>query len=208
MILPSNPMLLHSKTVHLGLFLFCSFSIRGNSEGLDQTIGMINSGFKTFRISRHITSKDSIEAFKYEFPLQGLESDAKQNLTGITFFLKESGEIVSIQPIVAKHLLPDQKVVNDAINSNQEASEFFTNHQLENLSDIQVYGLLSKWAAAVLSRKEGSIPDLNLTKTQSEKIFKSLSGRLQLPLLDDKKTQENVERIERFAKEVLQLEIY
>jgi hypothetical protein len=201
-------MLLHSKPVYLGLFLFCSFSMRGHSEGLEKTIGMLNSEFKNFRISRHITSKESIEAFKYEFPLQGLESDSKQNLTGVIFYLKKSGEIVLIQPSVVKYLLPDQKAVNDAVNSNQKASEFFTNHQIENLSDIQVYGLLSKWASAVLSRKDEAIPDLDLTKAQNEKILNALNRRIKLPLLNDEKTQGNVVKIERFAKEVLQLELY
>lgn len=174
---------------------------------LENTFRKLNFEFKTFRISRAKTKLDGVELFKYEFPLQGLETDSKQNLTGVSFYIDDEGHIVLVRPICVKRTLPDQSVMNEEINSGNKASEIFSKFDFENLGEIQIFGFLHKWSVSVLSRKDGVTPNLNLNDEQKSRINGLFNGQLRLPDLELDNDKENVQKIEKFAKKVLQFDI-
>ena len=198
----------HTKVI-LAIVLLTSQA--GTSEGTDKfgkTIEMLNKGFKTFVISRENTNKKEITALVYMFPPQGLESDSKQNLIGVTFFIAENGDIVSIKPDVAKHILPDQKEVSIAINSGVSFSEFLAKNGLEDLRGIQAYGLLTKWAVAVLARNDGVRLKFNMDDKLRDNINKLFKGEINIPLVPACGARTDDMEIERFAKDVIRYSPY
>ena len=198
----------HSKVI-LAIALLTSQV--ANSEGADKfgkTIEMLNKGFKSFVISRENTNRKGVTALVYEFPPQGLESDSKQNLIGVTFFIAENGDIVSIKPEMKKLILPDQKAVTIAVNSGESFSKFLAKNGLEDLQELQAYGLLSKWAVAVLARNDGVRVKFDIDEKLRDKINKLFKGEINIPLVPASGARADDGDIERFAKDVIRYSPY
>ena len=198
----------HIKAIVLSVFLGTIFHASADSEAFGITVGMLNKGFRTFIISRDAANNNKISILKYKFPPQGLESDSKQNMLGVAFFVEEDGKIVSIQPMVVQRPLPDQKAVNLSIDSGEKASDFFLRSGLEKLNEIQTYGLLSKWAVAVLSRKNEVRINLDLKNEQKIKILRLFNDKVKIPDLSAINEVAADKSVEIFAKDIIRYSPY
>lgn len=188
--------------------LFFSSVLHGQSESQEKTIGILNKSFRTFLVSREHANIDGIDQFNYEFPLQGLETDSKQHLKGIAFYLDKKGKIVLARPISSPALLPDQKTLNSAINSGESASKIFSVYKIEDLNEIQTYGLLSKWAIAVLARDRSIKVSMNLSVSQKNKINKLFDGNLKITETESISELEIIAMAEDYAKKIIQYSPY
>jgi hypothetical protein len=186
------------------LYLISCIVVSAESDEFKKTIGMLNSQFKGYVISRKATKDITVTMLEYRNELFDLESYSKQSMLGVRFLIKNDGQIISISPIEFKSQLPSQESVNSEVNRSLRASDFFSRNSLTQKDDVQAYGLLSRWAIATLARQKGVVPNLDLLDEQKVVISKLFNGSVVAPQISvDDKTL-NSERIENFAREIIQ----
>jgi hypothetical protein len=186
------------------LYLISCIVVSAESDEFKKTIGMLNSQFKGYVISRKATKDITVTMLEYRNELFDLESYSKQSMLGVRFLIKNDGQIISISPIEFKSQLPSQESVNSEVNRSVRASDFFSRNSLTQKDDVQAYGLLSRWAIATLARQKGVVPNLDLLDEQKVVISKLFNGSVVAPQISvDDKTL-NSERIENFAREIIQ----
>ena len=186
------------------LYLISCIVVSAESDEFKKTVGMLNSQFKGYVISRKATKDITVTMLEYRNELFDLESYSKQSMLGIRFLIKNDGQIISISPIEFKSQLPSQESVNSEVNRSVRASDFFSRNSLTQKDDVQAYGLLSRWAIATLARQKGVVPNLDLLDEQKVVISKLFNGSVVAPQISvDDKTL-NSERIENFAREIIQ----
>ena len=186
------------------LYLISCIVVSAESDEFKKTVGMLNSQFKGYVISRKATKDITVTMLEYRNELFDLESYSKQSMLGVRFLIKNDGQIISISPIEFKSQLPSQESVNSEVNRSVRASDFFSRNSLTQKDDVQAYGLLSRWAIATLARQKGVVPNLDLLDEQKVVISKLFNGSVVAPQISvDDKTL-NSERIENFAREIIQ----
>jgi hypothetical protein len=184
-------------------YLLSSFGLSKDSPEFEKTIGMINKQFKGYSISRKATKDPCISMLMYESGPFDLDSISKANLLGVIFLIKDSGEILSIIPATYKSSLPSQKIVNFEVDSSVKTSEFFEKHDLDELNELQSYGLLSRWAIAILARDEEKSITFQLSEDQRVKINRLFKGLIEIPKNEVAPGKEKDEKIEKFAKDII-----
>jgi hypothetical protein len=186
------------------LYLISCIIVSAESDEFKKTIGMLNGQFKGYVISRKATKDITVTMLEYRNEPFDLESYSKQSMLGVRFLIKNNGQILSISPIEFKSQLPSQESVNSEVNRSVRASDFFSRNSLTQKDDVQAYGLLSRWAIATLARQKGVVPNLDLLDEQKVVISKLFNGSVVAPQISvDDKTL-NSERIENFAREIIQ----
>lgn len=98
------------------LYLISCIVVSAESDEFKKTIGMLNSQFKGYVISRKATKDITVTMLEYRNELFDLESYSKQSMLGVRFLIKNDGQIISISPIEFKSQLPSQESVNSEVN--------------------------------------------------------------------------------------------
>lgn len=196
-------MLYHTKLIVFTLIAASVARVSADSEEFGKTVGMLNGQFGGGVMNRKATKVEAISALEYEFGSIDLESYSKQNILGITIAVQQDGRIVLVKPTIFKSVLPLQKTVNSELDSAVKTSEFFSTHSLVQLEEMQAYGLLSRWAIAVLARRDGVPLNFELLDEQKAVINKLFKGSLTVPdvtLLDQ---LAKIKKIENYAKDIV-----
>jgi hypothetical protein len=186
------------------LYLISCIIVSAESDEFKKTIGMLNGQFKGYVISRKATKDITVTMLEYRNEPFDLESYSKQSMLGVRFLIKNNGQILSISPIEFKSQLPSQESVNSEVNRSVRASDFFSRNSLTQKDDLQAYGLLSRWAIATLARQKGIVPNLDLLDEQKAVISKLFNGSVVAPQLSLGDKALNNQRIENFAREIIQ----
>ena len=132
-----------------------------------------------------------------------MEGYSKQNVLGVTIAVQQDGRIILVKPIKFKTILPSQCDVNSDIDSGIKASEFFSKYSITQLEVVQIYGLLSRWAIAIISRKDSVTLNFDPTNEQSAAINGIFKGKLKAPDLVTLDEQERIKKVENFAREII-----
>jgi hypothetical protein len=191
-----------STKIFFSLMFILSSNSNADENAFDRTIRTLNKEFRTYQVTRKLTSDEKIAAFKFEYPIQGLETDSRQNLRGVTVYIHESGRIVFVKPIAVENPLPDQKVINKVINSSENISEALMRYNFSKLGDVQKFGLLNKFATAILARHSNTKLNFDLTKEQIIEVNKLFESKVKVP------DQPDIKLIEKFSREVIQFALY
>ncbi|GAA5116529.1 hypothetical protein GCM10023212_03320 [Luteolibacter yonseiensis] len=155
------------------------------------------------------TDLTGVVFWKYEVGPQGFEADSKQNFRGVVFVVKESGEIIAIKSILPKQSLPDQHVLNVAVDSQEKISELLTRSGFEKMDELQAYGLLSKLATAILARRDNTVVNFDISDSQKGKIEALFERKIRIPAPTAADNSGiNGKEIDDFAKAVIRYSLY
>lgn len=172
---------------------------------LSGVFGRLNTDFKGFISSLEAQDKKGNVVYKFAPPPEGIESDSKQYIHGVFIMIDAKGAIERVKPVLSPFRLPDQKTVNDSVDSGVGLGKYLEKYEIEKVGDVDVYGLLNKWATAVLVRKNAALPKLDLSPKQLEIMEALFKGTVKIP---SGKDSEAVDKIENFAKEVIRYSPY
>jgi hypothetical protein len=192
----------NTKKIYFYIPLLLISDVYADQSSFEKTMGNLNKEFRTFQITRKLTKNEKVSAFKFEYPVQGLETDSKQNLRGVTIYVNEDGRIYFVKPMTVENPLPDQKAVNAVINASEKISESLIRFNFSKMDDSQKFGLVSKFASAILARNNGVNVNFELTEEQRIQLNKLFGSKLKIPV------QADMILIENFSKEVIQFTPY
>jgi hypothetical protein len=192
----------NTKKIYFYIPLLLISDVYADQSSFEKTMGNLNKEFRTFQITRKLTKNEKVSAFKFEYPVQGLETDSKQNLRGVTIYVNEDGRIYFVKPMTVENPLPDQKAVNSVINASEKISESLIRFNFSKMDDSQKFGLVSKFASAILARNNGVNVNFELTEEQRIQVNKLFGSKLKIPEKAD------MILIEKFSKEVIQFTPY
>lgn len=190
------------KKLFVFSILILNSNVNADESAFDKTMGSLNKEFRLFQIARKLTTNEKVSAFQFEYPNQGLETDSRQNLRGVTIYINENGRILFVKPLAVKNPLPDQKNVNDAITSSEKISELLVRYNFSKLGEIQKFGLLSKVATAILVRSSRTVVNFDLTDDQKVEVSKLFESKIKIP------ERQDIVGIEEFFKEVIRYSLY
>jgi hypothetical protein len=81
-------------------------------------------------------------------------------------------------------------------------------YRFDDLNEIQAYGLLSKWAIAVLARNSLTKVNFELTEPQIKRINRLFEGKLKVPETKATNDPELTTIVEEYAKKIIQFSPY
>lgn len=82
---------------------------------------------------------------------------------GAVLELDKDGDIISVLPLRVPVKIPDQTEIIAMIDKGLSLQEILLSSRFKELKGVQGYGLMTKWAAGILSRKDDRALRLELS---------------------------------------------
>jgi hypothetical protein len=173
--------------------------------GADQrdVAGELSEEFKGYSISLIEGQNLGAKAFLYEFPNNTLEVLSRQNLLGVIVIFDKDGSIKSVRPKSIEVRIPDQGFVNKFIDGGKSMTDLLKVSEFEKMDPIQMFGLLTKWATAVLSASNDVAFNLELEEDYRKIVVRLLSGNMEWP---ENAKDLSREEIKALAKKIVRIE--
>ena len=191
----------------IALALPSIFVLKASTENnppseVENTMSRIRNEFGDFSFMKKKTKVPDITAVYLETTDCDLEVLSRQYFGGIIILVRDDGEITNVAPMTQKMHLPDQSQISNLVDREMSASAILDHFKYREMPAVVFYGLLSKWACAVLSSKEDVKLSCNFSDEQLIFIERVFDKTIKIP---NTKAPQSVARIDimRFAREIV-----